>query len=71
MEITTIIIISLAIIYLIITMVRDSFKNKWYRRGYIDAALKYDTTEDTYYKDVSYKDEANKKWYDKYGFHYN
>lgn len=69
METPTIIILSLIIIWTVVSIVRDANRNKWYRRGYVEASLKYD--KDSCYKSISYGDEADRKYYDDYGFKYD
>lgn len=69
MELTIIIILSLAILYIVLTIFRESYQNKWFNRGYISAASKYDKSEYRSYSD--HEDESNKIFHDKYGFHYD
>jgi hypothetical protein len=69
MEIGGIIFLSLVVLWLILDIVRDSFKNKWYRRGYINACHKYDKFE--HQPKDGYGEEADKEWYNKHGFHYD
>lgn len=68
MQITGIILLSLVIVLLIVTMIRDHFKNKWYRRGYVDAAHKYD--ESNNYTMFTYSKEADEKFHEDHGFQY-
>jgi len=50
-------------------MVRDSFKEKWYVKGYTEAYFKYDKSDSAPIKSIT--EEAKEKWYEKYGFHYD
>lgn len=71
-EITGTIIASLCMAWFISTMFREHFKNKWYKRGYIEAASKYDKEDSEYdFNSISYGDEADKKFNKEYGFHYD
>jgi hypothetical protein len=69
MEATVIVIISLSIVWLIVTMLRDHFKSKWYERGYVEAARKYDNYDNC--PKGGYGKEAKDKFYEEYGFHYD
>ena len=69
MEITAIIFIVLIIIWLIVSMTREYFKQKWYVRGYSDAYFKYDESEHPPTK--SHIEEAKEEFNDQYGFHYD
>ena len=69
METAVIIIISLVILYFIITMVRESFKEKWYVRGYNEAYSKYDKSDAAPTKNIT--DVAKEKFHEDYGFHYD
>lgn len=69
METTVIIILSLMILYLLITMLRDNFKRKWYRRGYLEASIKYN--KEDYSKYNNFEDEANEVFEKDFGFHYD
>lgn len=66
-----IIILSLLVLYLIVDTIRDSFKKKWYKRGYLEACRKYDNTDYMDYDEPDYSKEASKKFDDEYGFKYD
>jgi hypothetical protein len=69
MEIAGIILFSLLIAYSILQMVKESFKRKWYKLGYIEAAMKYEQ-KDNFKGYSDYSKEAGEKFDDKYGFDY-
>ncbi len=63
MEITVIIILSLLVLLIFTEMLRESQQKKWYRRGYIDASMKYDGSPNS--------KEADDKFDEDYGFLYD
>ena len=69
MEITGIIFFSLLIAYTLLTIFKETYQNKWYRRGYTDACYKYDNKDD--YRNQTYSQEANDEFHKQYGFHYD
>lgn len=67
MEITTIIILSLAVLYVFGSMFLEAQQNKWFKRGYIEAASKYDESE---YRSIPHSEEADNIFQEEYGFDY-
>ena len=63
-----IIILTLCIIWIILMIFREWKQGKWYKRGYIDACIKYD--QEDFYRDKSYTEEAENKFNEDYGFNY-
>lgn len=64
--------IGLVIVYTIILFFKESYQRKWYRRGYVDGARKYDKNyaDRRYYQDAeSHETEGDKKFHEQYGFH--
>jgi hypothetical protein len=68
MGLMVIVVLSLVIIFVFADMFRESQRKKWYRRGYIDASIKYD---DEQYRSNPHKEEANESFDSQYGFDYD
>lgn len=71
MDTTAITILSLLIAYGILTIIRDSFKKKWYKEGYTDASINNNLNRS---KPLTYSEiskEASKSFDDKHGFQYD
>lgn len=67
MEVSIIIILSLAIIYVIVDIIRESQQKKWFKRGYMECAYKHDKKID----DEPYDDSDAEEIFEKlYGFKY-
>ena len=62
-----ILLISILILIIIADGIRESKRKKWYVEGYLDACIKYDETQ---YRNDPHRQEAEKKFDDKYGFEY-
>jgi hypothetical protein len=63
-----ILLISILILIIVADGIRESKRKKWYIEGYIDACEKYDENQ---YRNKPHRQEAEKKFHDKYGFDYD
>jgi hypothetical protein len=65
MGVFTIITLSLLCLYLVLIIINENRKQKWYRRGYVDACHRYDERGD--YREITYEDEADSEFSVRYG----